>query len=61
MSKSLGVIREIDCDLHRRQARTAAPFPHVLIDDFLDPDFAHEALRSWPSYKDATKTAGSFV
>ena len=60
MTKSSGVIREIDCDLRREQARTATPFPHILIDDFLDADFAREVLRSWPSYEDAAKIGKEF-
>jgi hypothetical protein len=27
----------------------------MLIDDFLDTEFAHEVLRSWPSYEDAAQ------
>lgn len=55
-----GVVREIDCDLRREQARTAVPVPHVLIDDFLDADFAREVLHSWPSYEDAAKIGKKF-
>ena len=54
------VIREIDRDLLRAQARAATPFPHVLVDDFLDADFAHEVLRSWPSFADAAKAGKTF-
>lgn len=54
------VIREIDRDLLRQRARTAAPFPHILIDDFLDAEFAREALRCWPSYADAAKIGREF-
>ncbi|MFC7448771.1 2OG-Fe(II) oxygenase [Rhodococcus daqingensis] len=60
MSTSSGVIREIDRGLLRQQARTATPFPHVLIDDFLDTGFAREALSCWPSYSDAAKMGREF-
>lgn len=60
MSIPSGAIREIDQDRLRRQARTATPFPHVLIDDFLDADFAREVLRSWPSYADAARVGTEF-
>jgi Rps23 Pro-64 3,4-dihydroxylase Tpa1-like proline 4-hydroxylase len=60
VSTSSGVVREIDCDLRRGQARTAVPFPHVIIDDFLDAQFAREVLRSWPSYEDAAKIGKKF-
>jgi Rps23 Pro-64 3,4-dihydroxylase Tpa1-like proline 4-hydroxylase len=54
------VIREIDCDRLRQQVRTAVPFPHVLIDDFLDADLTREVLRSWPSYEDAARIGKEF-
>ena len=60
MSTSNAVIREIDCDLLRGQVRTAPPFPHILIDDFLDADFAQDVLHSWPSYAEAAKIGRQF-
>ena len=60
MAMSTGVIREIDGDLLRKQARTARGFPHILIDDFLDTEFAREVLRSWPNYEDAAKIGIEF-
>jgi Rps23 Pro-64 3,4-dihydroxylase Tpa1-like proline 4-hydroxylase len=54
------VIRDIDSDRLREQVRTATPFPHVLIDDFLHADFAHEVLQSWPSYAEAAKIGKEF-
>src|SRR5271165_3461702 len=55
-----GVIREVDCDLLREQARTARAFPHILIDDFLCTEFAREVVRSWPCYEDAAKMGKEF-
>ncbi|WP_138998175.1 acyltransferase family protein [Rhodococcus zopfii] len=60
MNTERRLIRELDRDLLRRQARTAEPFPHILLDDFLDPDFAREVLRSWPSFSDARKVGKEF-
>jgi Rps23 Pro-64 3,4-dihydroxylase Tpa1-like proline 4-hydroxylase len=60
MSTTSGLLREIDRDVLRAAARTAAPFPHVLIDDFLEVDFAREVLRSWPSYADAARMGKEF-
>lgn len=60
MSISSPVIRQLDSDLLRRQVREAVPFPHVLIDDFLEPQFAREVLRSWPSYAEAAKMGKEF-
>lgn len=31
----------------------ASPFPHVVIDDFLAPDFCGELLRQFPAFSDA--------
>jgi hypothetical protein len=55
-----GVVRDLDPVRLRDQARTAVPFPHVLIDDFLQEDFALEVVRSWPSYTDAAKMGTEF-
>ena len=54
------VINEIDRGRLRIHARTATPFPHILIDDFLDPGFAREVLRSWPSYEEAARIGREF-
>jgi len=60
VTNSSSVLRQIDCSVLRDQARTATPFPHVLIDDFLEADFAHEVLRSWPAYEEAAKIGTTF-
>jgi hypothetical protein len=60
VTSSSCVIRQIDSDVLRDQARTATPFPNVIIDDFFDADFAHEVLRSWPSYEEAAKIGKVF-
>lgn len=54
------VIRELDCERLRRSAREAVPFPHVLIDDFLEADFAREVVRCWPTYEDAARMGKEF-
>jgi hypothetical protein len=61
MSNSTVMISSLDRELLREQARGARPFPYLLIDDFLDTEFAHEVLNSWPSYEDAAKMAKSFA
>jgi hypothetical protein len=60
MTMSTDLIHNIDPDALRDQARRAKPFPHVLIDNFLDTAFAHEILRSWPRYEDAAKIGKEF-
>jgi hypothetical protein len=60
MSNATAVISDLDRDLLREQARRARPFPYILVDNFLDTEFAHEVLRSWPSYEDAAKMGKEF-
>jgi Rps23 Pro-64 3,4-dihydroxylase Tpa1-like proline 4-hydroxylase len=60
LTNSRRLLRPIDSLALRNQARTAAPFPHVIIDDFLEPEFAHEILRSWPTYEEAAKMGKAF-
>ena len=60
MSISSTVIREMDRDLLREQVRDSTPFPHILIDDFLETDFAHEVLYSWPNYAEAARIGRGF-
>lgn len=54
------VIRPLDPDALHLQARTADPFPHLLIDDFLAPDFARSVAESFPSFNDALRMGDSF-
>lgn len=60
MSHLTSMIREVDLDLLLRQAQAAEPFPFVLIDDFLDDEFAREILAWWPSYEAAAKAGRTF-
>lgn len=60
MTSSGSLLRPIDVEALREQARNAAPFSYVLIDDFLETDFAHDALRSWPAFEEAAKIGKSF-
>lgn len=60
MKSQNGVIQPIDRDALREQARTAKPFPHIVIDNFLDPDFAHEVVRTWPSFAEASKMGTTY-
>ena len=38
-------------DVRRAEFASAAPFPHVVIDDFLAPDFAAALLDSFPAFE----------
>jgi Rps23 Pro-64 3,4-dihydroxylase Tpa1-like proline 4-hydroxylase len=54
------VIRQMDVPRLRQQFRSASPFPHICIDDFLDRSLAREASQAYPSYSRALKLGQSF-
>jgi hypothetical protein len=54
------MICPIDADALRRHLQTTAPFPHFIVDDFLDPDFANTVQQSFPAFEDALKIGRSF-
>lgn len=47
------LIRPIDRDARKREFESATPFRHMVIDDFLDPDFAAAVAASFPSFEEA--------
>jgi hypothetical protein len=49
------MIRPIQVEELHRRVRSAAPFPHLVIDNFLGPDFARPVHDSFPTYDDALK------
>lgn len=54
------MIRPLDADDLRRRVETAVPFPHFVIDDFFDADFALRVGESFPSFEDALRIGRSF-
>lgn len=54
------MIRDLDVETLRRQFREAEPFPHFVIDGFLEPDAALEAARSFPSFEEAAALGNEF-
>jgi Rps23 Pro-64 3,4-dihydroxylase Tpa1-like proline 4-hydroxylase len=54
------VIRPVDAEELRRRIRSATPFPHFMIDNFLDGDFARQVHDSFPAYDDARKMGQAF-
>lgn len=44
----------------RRRVEAAEPFPHFVIDDFLEPGFARQVHDSFPSYEQALRMGRSF-
>ncbi|MHC4947622.1 MAG: 2OG-Fe(II) oxygenase [Planctomycetota bacterium] len=55
------VIRPIDADALRDRVRSAVPFPHFAIDDFLDESFAREVGESYPTFDEAMAMGRSFA
>ncbi|MCI0572340.1 MAG: hypothetical protein L0Y66_16425, partial [Myxococcaceae bacterium] len=53
-------ISPIDAEALRRQVRQAQPFPHCIIDNFLEEGFSQRVLGAFPSYEDAMKVGRSF-
>lgn len=53
-------IRPFDHEAIREQVRSAKPFPHFCIDNFLEPIFAKEVLASFPSFQQAEQMGMKF-
>lgn len=53
-------IRPLDKDELTRQYQSARPVPWFCIDNFLEPDFAEQVYRSFPSFDDAVKAGRVF-
>jgi len=54
------LIRPVDLESLRECVRCAQPFPHFMIDEFLDPDFAEQVHVALPSHEDAVKVGHGF-
>ena len=47
------LIRPLDVDRLKREFRAAQPYPHAMIDGFLDEDFAREVAGAYPTFEEA--------
>ena len=54
------MIRPYDREALRRQFQEAKPFPHIAIEEFLDPEFAREVAQSYPNYGQARSQGREF-
>ncbi len=54
------VIRPLDLPELRRQYTAAKPFPHLVIDDFLEPQFAQEVSEAYPTFETASQGGYAF-
>ena len=53
-------IRPYDRDQLRESFQNASPFPHVMIEGFLEDDFARAVAEAYPSFDDAAKLGRQF-
>lgn len=53
-------ILPLDVDRLRHEWRTAQPFPHIMIEPFLDAEFAREIAASYPTFGDARSVGHEF-
>ncbi len=44
------LINPLDKDALRKQFRSAKPFPHLVIDNFLEPSFLRQVVEAYPSF-----------
>lgn len=61
MPSMMDLINPIDRDALREKVRTALPFPHFCIDNFLNRSFAEEIHRSFPSFTEAKAIGREFA
>lgn len=54
------VLRSLDTHALRRAFETASPFPHVVIDDLLEPEFAAEIVAALPQFEGAESVGHRF-
>lgn len=55
------VIRPLDIPALKSSFRSAKPFPFFCIDGFLEPDFAAEVSRAYPSFQEAERMGKGFM
>jgi Rps23 Pro-64 3,4-dihydroxylase Tpa1-like proline 4-hydroxylase len=60
-ASTLNWINSLDRDELRAKIRRAQPFPHFCVDDFLEPQFAEEIYRSFPSFAEAQAVGRQFA
>lgn len=54
------ILRPYDRDALRARFTSAEPFPHMMIDGFLEPEFARQVADSYPSFEAAAKDGRVF-
>jgi Rps23 Pro-64 3,4-dihydroxylase Tpa1-like proline 4-hydroxylase len=54
------MLQNFDRDALRKSYSSAVPFPFVHIDNFVNPDFAKELARSYPTFEEASTKGTAF-
>lgn len=54
------VLRPLDLDALSTAFQSASPFPHIVLENFLEPDFAQEVAAAYPSFEEAQETGFGF-
>jgi hypothetical protein len=60
MSNPGAMLRPYDKDELRRQFQSAQPYPHLVIENFLEPSAAEEVARSYPTFDTAVSMGFQF-
>lgn len=55
------ILNPLDAPTLRDRFLRGEPFPHVVIDNFLDPHKAHEAFEQYPVFDDAVRAGRGFA
>ncbi|MEM6992922.1 MAG: 2OG-Fe(II) oxygenase [Myxococcota bacterium] len=55
-----GVIQPLDIVALRAEFQKAQPFPFIVVDDFLEPEFAREVAAAYPSFSEALDRGFAF-
>lgn len=56
----MSIVRPYDVAALKAEFQSAEPFPHMVIDDFLDADFVRALAASYPSYGEALVVGREF-
>jgi Rps23 Pro-64 3,4-dihydroxylase Tpa1-like proline 4-hydroxylase len=54
------MIKALDLDALRDRFKNATPFPHIVLDDFLEPAFAREVAACYPTFDQAVLQGFAF-
>lgn len=61
MQEALDVLRPLDAERLAREFRSAQPFPHLVFEELLAPDFARSVAAAYPSFDAAARVGHQFA